>query len=168
VRIADFSLGRRVRELVSAANHLRLEDPYPPSIGRGGKKSDIFRLGLVLASLVSGQRVEDQLPALRRGSGTALPASLEDFLGRCLWQEERDRWTAAQLLEHPFLRDSLPRPLLETPDQEAGGRPLNHRSPSPVLGRPSNLSFGVSDKRADHFCSLFRAVLWIRNDFFRV
>jgi hypothetical protein len=41
---------------------VQLEDPYPPSIGRGGKKSDIFRLGLVLVSLVTGRRVEDQLP----------------------------------------------------------------------------------------------------------
>jgi hypothetical protein len=66
VRIADFSLGRRVRELIAAANGVRLEDPYPPSIGRGGKKSDIFRLGLVLVSLVTGRRVEDQLPVLRK------------------------------------------------------------------------------------------------------
>ncbi len=135
VRIADFSLGRRVRELIALANAVRLEDPYPPSIGRGGKKSDIFRLGLVLVSLVTGRRVEDQLPVLRHtvSGGCALPASLEDFLGRCLWKDERDRWTAAQLLEHPFLRDAVARPLLE---QEAGqARQLNNRSPSPVLGR---------------------------------
>jgi hypothetical protein len=67
----------------------------------------------------------------------ALPASLEDFLGRCLWKDERDRWTAAQLLEHPFLRDAVARPLLDPPlGQEAGqARQLNNRSPSPVLGR---------------------------------
>jgi hypothetical protein len=136
VRIADFSLGRRVRELIAAANAVRLEDPYPPSIGRGGKKSDIFRLGLVLVSLVTGRRVEDQLPVLRTVSGCALPASLEDFLGRCLWKDERDRWTAAQLLEHPFLRDAVARPLLDPLEQEAGqARQHNNRSPSPVLGR---------------------------------
>ena len=144
MRIADFSLGRRVRELIAAANAVRLEDPYPPSIGRGGKKSDIFRLGLVLVSLVTGRRVEDQLPVLRTVSGCALPASLEDFLGRCLWKDERDRWTAAQLLEHPFLRDAVARPLLDPPlGQEAGlDRQLNNRSPSPVLGRCNPFSFG--------------------------
>ena len=142
MRIADFSLGRRVRELVSLANGVRLADPYPPSLGRGGKKSDIFRLGLVLVSLVSGQRVQEQLPNLHTllvaagggGGGLLLPASLQDFLGRCLGREERERWTAAQLLEHPFLRDSLPRHPLPVQDQhhQAGD---NRRSPSPVLGR---------------------------------
>ncbi len=147
MRIADFSLGRRVRELIAAANAVRLEDPYPPSIGRGGKKSDIFRLGLVLVSLVTGRRVEDQLPVLR--TSPALPASLEDFLGRCLWKDERDRWTTAQLLEHPFLRDAVARPLLEPPLwQEAGqDRQLNNRSPSPVLGRCNPFSCMCSGLR---------------------
>ncbi len=137
VRIADFSLGRRVRELVALANSLRLDDPYPPSLGRGGKKSDIYRLGLVLVSLVSGRRVQMAVvPATLRtavGAGTLLPASLEDFLRRCLWQEERDRWTAAQLLEHPFLRDSLSHPLMVQQDQQEAAQ-NNNRSPSPVLG----------------------------------
>jgi hypothetical protein len=57
VRIGEFSLGRRVRELVSLANRVRLVDRYPPSPGRGGKKSDIFRLGLVLASLAAGRQM---------------------------------------------------------------------------------------------------------------
>ncbi len=142
VRIAEFSLGRRVRELVALANSVRLADPYPPSLGRGGKKSDIFRLGLVLASLATGKRVQEQQPLLHSllaSSGVGRlhlpPASLEDFLGRCLWREERDRWTASQLLEHPFLRENLVRPIpLNQEQQQQRQGEENRRSPSPVLG----------------------------------
>ena len=43
VKIADFSLDLKIRELASLANKLVLEDVYPPSVGRGGKKCDIYR-----------------------------------------------------------------------------------------------------------------------------
>ena len=43
VKIADFSLDLKIRELVSSANVDILEDVYPPSLGRGGKKCDIYR-----------------------------------------------------------------------------------------------------------------------------
>ena len=42
-RVADASIGLKVVELVSVANSVTLEDVYPPSLGRGGKKCDIYR-----------------------------------------------------------------------------------------------------------------------------
>jgi serine/threonine protein kinase len=90
--------------------------------------------------------MQEQLPPLHSlrlaAGGGRLPASLEDFLRRCLTREERDRWTAAQLLEHPFLRDSLPRTTVAGGPEQQQQQPAaeednraERRSPSPLIGR---------------------------------
>ena len=43
VKVADFSLDLKIREFVSVTNEEILEDVYPLSLGRGGKKCDIYR-----------------------------------------------------------------------------------------------------------------------------
>ena len=34
----------------------------------------------------------------------SVPQSLDDFLRKCLLKDERERWSADQLLEHSFLK----------------------------------------------------------------
>ena len=35
----------------------------------------------------------------------ALPVLLQDFLSKCLLKDEKERWSADQLLEHAFLTE---------------------------------------------------------------
>ena len=46
VRVADFSIDKRVRELWSRSptpSSPAFEDKFPVAIGRGGKKADVYR-----------------------------------------------------------------------------------------------------------------------------
>ena len=52
--MADYSVERRIRELYSEAHQCDIEEVYPQSIGRGGKKVDIYRFGLVVTALCEG------------------------------------------------------------------------------------------------------------------
>jgi len=49
-------------------------DLFPPSLGRGGKKGDIYRLGLIVLSLLKGRYVEG--PDIPQ----TLPPEIQDFL----------------------------------------------------------------------------------------
>ena len=95
----------RLSELVTKANmarggvHFASDVDTLPCVGKGGKKCDVYRLGVVLLSLAQGSVAEDHptdLPA-------QLPSSLRDFLEKCLHPDERSRWTAEQLLQHSFV-----------------------------------------------------------------
>jgi translation initiation factor 2-alpha kinase 4 len=58
---------------------------------RGGKKVDIYRLGVVALSLAQGEIVHDvYIPK-------SLPADFANFLKRCLDKDERERWSADQV-----------------------------------------------------------------------
>ena len=71
-----------------------------PCIGKGVKKCDIYRLGIVLLSLAKGAIVQDNLA----DCPSHLPAEFRDFIEKCLMQDERQRWSADQLLEHTFVK----------------------------------------------------------------
>ena len=97
----------RLSELVAKADaarggvHFASDiDTLLPCVGKGGKKCDIYRLGIVLLSLAQGSVVDahpTELPA-------HLPSVLRDFLEKCLLMDERMRWSAEQLLAHDFVR----------------------------------------------------------------
>ena len=45
MRVTDFSIDKRVRELWTRSPSVPQEDRFPVAIGRGGKKVDVYRDG---------------------------------------------------------------------------------------------------------------------------
>ncbi|GFR96851.1 eukaryotic translation initiation factor 2-alpha kinase 4 [Elysia marginata] len=107
VRLADYSIDKRLGDLYEQVDRARpgvhFSDERPMVIGRGGQKGDIYQLGLMLLTILSGQPLVESIPEIPNN----LPQGLQDFLNKCLLRDERLRWTAAQLLDHSFLKESL-------------------------------------------------------------
>ena len=57
IRVADYSIERRLIDCAQEFYSIKPQYVYPQSPGRGGKKGDIYRLGLVMLSLYAGERV---------------------------------------------------------------------------------------------------------------
>ncbi|XP_066963936.1 eIF-2-alpha kinase GCN2 isoform X2 [Macrobrachium rosenbergii] len=99
VRVADYGAERKIVEAVVEFNESsKVPSSYPISPGRGGKKGDVYRLGLVILSLFLGDRVHEIVPSLPPD----LNVDLKDFLQRCLEVSDQDRWTTERLLTHTF------------------------------------------------------------------
>ncbi|GFO47300.1 eukaryotic translation initiation factor 2-alpha kinase 4 [Plakobranchus ocellatus] len=107
IRLADYSINKRLSDLHETVDRARpsvhFSDERPMVLGRGGQKGDIYQLGLVILTVLSGQPLVESIPNIP----THLPQVLQDFLHKCLLQDERLRWTTAQLLEHSFLKEPL-------------------------------------------------------------
>ncbi|KAG5896432.1 hypothetical protein JTB14_022511 [Gonioctena quinquepunctata] len=91
VKVSNCSIHRRLSDL-NIQNH----NDY-------GKKTDIFKFGLLMLSLLRGYSISENefdIPS-------SIQPDLYDFLTRCLAKEESDRHTAAQLLGHSFFRRSV-------------------------------------------------------------
>lgn len=58
VRVADYGIERRIVEVVSEFHEIDVPSAYPLSLGRGGKKGDVYRLGFIILSLILGERVQ--------------------------------------------------------------------------------------------------------------
>jgi translation initiation factor 2-alpha kinase 4 len=103
IKVGDFSIDKRVRDLVCSNNmETGEQDKFPLAIGRGGKKVDIYRFGVLLLSFAVGEIVHDPV-SIPKG----LPSDFTDFLKKCLNKDERDRWSAPQLLEHSWIKNRL-------------------------------------------------------------
>ncbi|OEL36106.1 hypothetical protein BAE44_0002877, partial [Dichanthelium oligosanthes] len=90
-----------------------------PEVARGeaqGPAADVWALGCTVLEMATGRAPwsdmdSDVLAALHRiGYTDAVPevpswlsAEAKDFLARCFARDAADRWTAAELLEHPFV-----------------------------------------------------------------
>ncbi|KAM0885507.1 hypothetical protein ACQ4PT_030296 [Festuca glaucescens] len=89
-----------------------------PEVVRGeeqGPAADVWALGCTVIEMATGRApwsgVDDVIAAVRLiGYTDAVPklperlsAEAKDFLDKCLRRRAGERWTAAQLLEHPFL-----------------------------------------------------------------
>ncbi|CAD6271362.1 unnamed protein product [Miscanthus lutarioriparius] len=89
-----------------------------PEVARGedqGPAADVWALGCTVIEMATGRapwtHVDDVLAAVRLiGYTDAVPeapewlsAEAKDFLDKCLRRDASERWTATQLLEHPFL-----------------------------------------------------------------
>ncbi|GLV39622.1 Gcn2 [Carabus blaptoides fortunei] len=69
------------------------------------KKTDIYKFGLFMLSLMKGSEIDKTGVEI----SPALPADLFDFLSKCLSKDEKLRQSAAELLLHPFVRTPLQR-----------------------------------------------------------
>ena len=106
IKVGDFSIDKRVRDLISLSHDPNAvnDDKFPLAIGRGGKKVDIFRLGILVLSFYSGEIVHDPLTQNIKN----LPSDFGDFLRKCLVKDERERWSADQLLDHSWIKNPSP------------------------------------------------------------
>ncbi|KAF2367183.1 RWD domain [Trinorchestia longiramus] len=101
LRIADFCIERILLDAVM--NFLNKEAPVTyRSSGLDAMKRDIFRLGVIIISLVRGKRVTQCSPDIPR----RLSPEMRDFLRRCTEPDCSLRWTARKLLRHAIFSPS--------------------------------------------------------------
>ncbi|XP_065542741.1 eIF-2-alpha kinase GCN2 isoform X1 [Lathamus discolor] len=112
VKVTDYSISKRLADICKAdvfeQTKVHFSDNGLPS--KPGKKGDVWSLGLLLLSLSQGQETKEFPVAVP----TTLPADFQDFLGRCVCLEDKERWTPQQLLQHSFI--NIPR--MKTPVAE--------------------------------------------------
>ncbi|XP_022867446.1 mitogen-activated protein kinase kinase kinase 18-like [Olea europaea var. sylvestris] len=123
VKIADFGCAKLMQEGGGAAKSAFSGTPayMAPEVARGeeqGFPADIWALGCTIIEMATGsipwQEMEDPVSALYRigysGEVPKYPGWLSDnakeLLTMCLVKDPNERWTAAQLLKHPFF-DSM-------------------------------------------------------------
>lgn len=120
-KIADFGCARWLNAAEEEAAIGGTPMYFAPEVARGeeqGCPADIWALGCTVIEMATGgppwTRVENPVSVLYRigfsGEIPEVPGFLsdegKDFLSKCLRTDPRERWTARQLLRHPFLRES--------------------------------------------------------------
>ncbi|XP_030637296.1 eIF-2-alpha kinase GCN2 [Chanos chanos] len=109
VRLTDYSLAKRLADIckedVFEQVHVRFCEEATVMPTRTGKKGDVWCLGLMLLELSQGREVKEYPVTVP----SSLPSDLQDFLNKCIGQNDSDRWTTQQLLDHPFLQPPSPK-----------------------------------------------------------
>ncbi|XP_015183399.1 PREDICTED: eukaryotic translation initiation factor 2-alpha kinase 4 isoform X2 [Polistes dominula] len=103
VRLADYSLDKRLADIYRTSSLPKVEHDLPTIQGRGGKKADIYRFGILMLSLLKGTIVSGKDIDLT----IILQPHLKDFISKCLASDERMRWSVEQLLQHSFIKTPL-------------------------------------------------------------
>ncbi|MQM04036.1 hypothetical protein Taro_036827 [Colocasia esculenta] len=119
VKLADFGCARRVDDGGDGTALISGTPLYmAPEVARGeeqGPAADIWALGCTVIEMATGcppwSDVEDPVAAIHRiAFSTEVPKlpcnfsdDARDFLGRCLNRDLRQRWSAEELLKHPFV-----------------------------------------------------------------
>ncbi|NXG12661.1 E2AK4 kinase, partial [Sakesphorus luctuosus] len=105
IKVTDYSISKRLADICKAdvfeQTKVRFSEDGLPN--KPGKKGDVWRLGLLLLSLSQGQEAKEFPVAVP----TSLPPDFQDFLGKCVCLEDKERWTPQQLLQHSFI--NIPR-----------------------------------------------------------
>ncbi|XP_050446671.1 eIF-2-alpha kinase GCN2 [Cataglyphis hispanica] len=107
VRLSDYSLDKRLSDMYHSNSLAKTEHDFPTIQGRGGKKADIYRFGILLLSLLKGTIISGEEIDLTEIS----QLHLRDFISKCLIDDERMRWSAEQLYQHSFIKTPLERGL---------------------------------------------------------
>ncbi|KAJ8493793.1 hypothetical protein OPV22_015514 [Ensete ventricosum] len=126
-KIADLGCARRADEDGGGRVQPRGTPMFmAPEVARGEEQSasaDVWALGCTVIEMATGQppwpHASDSVSALHRiAFSTAVPEfpcwvseDGKDFLSRCLRRDPRERWSAEQLLRHPFLASWTSSPL---------------------------------------------------------
>lgn len=143
VRLSDYSLDKRLSDMYHSNSLAKTEHDFPTIQGRGGKKADIYRYGILLLSLLRGAITSGEEIDL-----TVIPQlHLRDFISKCLIDDERMRWSAEQLQQHGFIRIPLERGLSPSiPDHDEKEKNLEPEEPDidihlhlPSMGRQSRI-----------------------------
>ncbi|KAL5797903.1 hypothetical protein ACOSQ2_002723 [Xanthoceras sorbifolium] len=117
-KIADFGCAKLQSEEVGVGGTPMF---MAPEVARGeqqGFASDVWAVGCTVIEMASGggapwSNVTDPVTVLYRIAYSSempeLPGCLsnqaKDFLSKCLRRDPKERWTATQLLNHPFLEE---------------------------------------------------------------
>ncbi|PKA65275.1 Mitogen-activated protein kinase kinase kinase ANP1 [Apostasia shenzhenica] len=157
VKLADFGCAVRVSGGCAAADGSVMGTPayMAPEVARGeeqGIAGDIWSLGCTVLEMVTGKspwpEIADPVATIHRvGFSSDVPALPElvsdeakDFISKCLRRDPSERWTAEELLQHPFV----------LPESEISLRPSN----CPKLGEKrvspkSTLEYGFWESEAE-------------------
>lgn len=120
IKIADFGAAKRLKERgCEAANFNGTPLWMAPEVVQGveqGLASDVWSLGCTVVEMLQGRTPwtnTNNLAAVLFQIGCSredppLPESISaeatDFLRKCLQRDPKNRWTTAQLLDHPFVK----------------------------------------------------------------
>jgi hypothetical protein len=78
VKVGDYSMDKRLADIFQTSVNGKGDNNYPPSLGRGGKKADIYRFGIMMLSLIKGCIIHDIVPEIP----PTLQPELRDFLSK--------------------------------------------------------------------------------------
>ncbi|CAN6560638.1 unnamed protein product [Malus baccata var. baccata] len=121
-KIADLGCAKLVQGVEACTTISGTPVFMAPEVARGeeqGFEADIWALGCTIIEMATGggpwPEINDPVSALYRigfsGELPEIPSQLsskgKDFLSKCLTKDPRERWTAKQLLDHPFLEQHL-------------------------------------------------------------
>lgn len=120
-KIADLGIAKKVAPPCKAVAIGGTPMFMAPEVARGeeqGYPADIWALGCTVIEMATGGELPwpnhgDPISILYKiGFSGELPefpnflsAQAEDFLGKCLRRDPKERWTAKQLINHPFLNE---------------------------------------------------------------
>ncbi|XP_076173712.1 eukaryotic translation initiation factor 2 alpha kinase Gcn2 isoform X2 [Ptiloglossa arizonensis] len=107
VKVSDYLLNKRLSDIYKTYTTVKPEQEFPSVQGRGGKKADIYRFGALMFSLLNGVIVFGN----KIDPKVITQPDLQDFLLKCLHNDERKRYSAEELLEHTFIKEPLARAL---------------------------------------------------------
>ncbi|MCO5612419.1 hypothetical protein L7F22_066686 [Adiantum nelumboides] len=119
VKIGDFGTARRLEEASISGGNLRGTPLWmAPEVVQGAEAmpaSDIWSLGCTVVEMLQGRPPWGHVGSVEAAlfkvgcskENPPLPESIsteaKDFLSRCLQRDVSARWTAAELLKHPFV-----------------------------------------------------------------
>lgn len=153
LKIADFGCAKWVETGGLSTSGFSGTPAYmAPEVARGEEQSfpaDIWALGCTIFEMASGShpwpQLKDPASALYRiafsGDVPESPSwfsdDAKDLLSKCLMRDSKDRWTAAELLQHPFF---------DSAEENCGEiREFTRRSPTSVTDQGFWDALEVSD-----------------------
>ncbi|KAJ9153805.1 hypothetical protein P3X46_027207 [Hevea brasiliensis] len=121
-KIADFGCAKFVEKVAGAMSEFSGTPAFmAPEVARGeeqGFPADLWALGCTIIEMATGnipwtEHQNDPVSALYQiGFSSEVPKfpswlteKGQDFLSKCLRRDPKERWTAKELLDHPFLDD---------------------------------------------------------------
>ncbi|XP_057792641.1 mitogen-activated protein kinase kinase kinase 18-like [Salvia miltiorrhiza] len=113
-KIADFGCAKAAGEAAAIAGTPMFMAPEAARGEEQGFAADVWAVGCTVIEMATGRAPwPEAAETLRRiafsGEAPEFPAVLselgKDFLSKCLRVDRRERWTAKELLRHPFLDD---------------------------------------------------------------
>ncbi|KRT79635.1 protein kinase [Oryctes borbonicus] len=124
IKVGNYSLDKRLSDIISQAQCTNYS-----------KKTDIYKFGVAMLSLLKGVQI-DEIPQVPQ----TFSGELYDFLYKCLIDDEKLRYTALQLLNHPFLKEPLEKysPQCNVDNNEDRGKSLDQEAAELKLLSQSN------------------------------